>query len=238
MKQKLFIFLLAVLTGTGTLFAQSGTCGTNLTWDLTDGVLTISGTGAMTDYSTSYSNGTPWYSSRTSITSVVINAGVTSIGYGAFAYCSGLTSVTIGNSVTSIGFGAFAYCSGLSSVTIGNSVTSIGNNAFMSCNSLTSVTNYATTPQTIDEYVFGSVNISSCTLNVPAESVESYQAADVWKEFGTIQPIDEEPTPEPEPAAVENVQGGKVQGTKFFRDGQLLIEKNGKIYNALGAEVK
>ena len=41
-----------------------------------------------------------------------------------------------------------------------------------------------------------------------------------------------------EPTGVENVQGNKVQGTKFYRDGQLLIEKNGKIYNALGAEVK
>lgn len=38
--------------------------------------------------------------------------------------------------------------------------------------------------------------------------------------------------------AVENIQGEKVQGSKFFRDGQLLIEKNGKIYNALGAEVR
>ncbi len=40
------------------------------------------------------------------------------------------------------------------------------------------------------------------------------------------------------PTAVENVQTNQVQGTKFFRDGQLLIEKNGKIYNATGAEVR
>lgn len=40
------------------------------------------------------------------------------------------------------------------------------------------------------------------------------------------------------PTAVENVQTNQVQATKFFRDGQLLIEKNGKIYNATGAEVK
>ena len=38
--------------------------------------------------------------------------------------------------------------------------------------------------------------------------------------------------------AVENVQTNHVQATKFFRDGQLLIEKNGKIYNVQGAEVK
>ena len=65
---------------------------------------------------------------------------VTSIGFGAFAGCTGLTSVTIPNSVTSIGVGAFAGCSSLTSVTIPNSVTSIGNQAFYGCTGLTSVT--------------------------------------------------------------------------------------------------
>ena len=41
-----------------------------------------------------------------------------------------------------------------------------------------------------------------------------------------------------ETTGVENVQTNQVQATKFFRDGMLLIEKNGKIYNAQGAEVK
>ena len=43
---------------------------------------------------------------------------------------------------------------------------------------------------------------------------------------------------EPQPTGVENVQTNHVQATKFFRDGQLLIEKNGKIYNAQGVEVE
>ena len=38
--------------------------------------------------------------------------------------------------------------------------------------------------------------------------------------------------------AVENVQTNQVQGSKILRDGQLLIEKNGKIYNVMGAEVR
>ncbi|MBQ4393804.1 MAG: leucine-rich repeat domain-containing protein [Paludibacteraceae bacterium] len=38
--------------------------------------------------------------------------------------------------------------------------------------------------------------------------------------------------------AVENVQTNQVQGSKILRNGQLLIEKNGKIYNVMGAEVK
>ena len=43
---------------------------------------------------------------------------------------------------------------------------------------------------------------------------------------------------EPEPTGVENVQTNPVQATKFFRDGQLLIEKNGKTYTVQGVEVR
>ena len=37
---------------------------------------------------------------------------------------------------------------------------------------------------------------------------------------------------------IEDVQGDEVQGTKILRDGELLIIRNGKTYNALGAEIK
>ena len=135
--RKLFTLFLALAASVGTMFAESGTCGENLTWDLTNGVLTISGTGAMSDYE--FSN-MPWTSLRSSITSVVISNGVTSIGNVAFYDCDKITSVTIGNSVTSIGDYAFSQCTGLTSVTIPSSVTSIGSEAFYDCTGLTSVT--------------------------------------------------------------------------------------------------
>ena len=66
--------------------AANGTCGDNITWSLDEnGLLTISGNGAMSDYST-YPNGAPWYLHREAITAVIIEEGVTRIGKGAF-YC-------------------------------------------------------------------------------------------------------------------------------------------------------
>ncbi len=116
----------------------TGQCGDNVTWSFNSstGALTISGTGAMTDY-TSYSS--PFYNSR-EIKSVTINSGVTSIGDSAFESCTSLTSVTIPDSVTSIGSWVFYNCTSLTSVTIPNSVTSIGFGAFYGCTALTSVT--------------------------------------------------------------------------------------------------
>ena len=117
----------------------SGTCGENLTWTLdSEGTLTISGTGAMTDYSNSDDSQAPWFNS--SIKSAIIESGVTSIGDYAFEGCSSLASVTIPDSVTSIGISAFYRCSSLASVTIPDSVTSIGYCAFYYCSNLTSVT--------------------------------------------------------------------------------------------------
>ena len=120
---------------------DSGECGDdgdNVTWTLdSDGLLTISGTGKMKDYTFNISS--PW--EKTKVNSVVILDGVASIGNYAFFYnCSGLISITIPNSVTSIGEYAFSYCTGLTSITIPDSVTSIGNYAFSWCSSLTSIT--------------------------------------------------------------------------------------------------
>ena len=128
------LFLLAPATLQA---ASSGSCGDKVNWNLDDqGVLTIEGTGAMTDFA-SMSN-IPW--TRSAVTTVVIKEGVTTIGSLAFNNCTNLTSVTIPNTVTSIGGGAIANNAKLTSVDIPNSVTTIGEVAFNSCTGLKSVT--------------------------------------------------------------------------------------------------
>ena len=82
----------------------------------------------------------PWYGCRSSVKSVVIEDGVTSIGNSAFEECRNLTSVVIPKNVKSIGNSAFAECINLSSVVILKNVKSIGNSAFINCYALASVT--------------------------------------------------------------------------------------------------
>lgn len=130
--------MLAIVASVGIMFAESGTCGENLTWNYEDGVLTISGSGDMTDYA--FDNRSPWDGKRLYISSVVIENGVTSIGDYAFYGCHSLTSVIIPEGVTRIGEHGFYYCDKLPSIILPNSLKTIGNEAFYPCEQLTSVT--------------------------------------------------------------------------------------------------
>ena len=113
--------------------ATSGTCGTDLTWAFSGDTLTISGEGAMDNYSTL--SGPPWYALRNSITKVVIEDGVTEIGNSAFADLP-ITTATLGKDVTRIGEAAFMNCNGLESINIPDGVTAIEVGAFAYCYSL------------------------------------------------------------------------------------------------------
>ncbi|MBR4288738.1 MAG: leucine-rich repeat protein, partial [Clostridia bacterium] len=150
-------------------------------WYLNGTELTISGNGPMGDYS--YSTTAPW---GTSITKVIIEGGVTTIGNYAFYNCSSLTSVTIPDRVTAIKDSAFHYCADLASVTIGDSVTSIEEDAFSGCDSLTSIT-IPDSVTTIGRCTFFSCeNLASVTIGDSVTSIGNQafdycsSLADVW----------------------------------------------------------
>lgn len=115
--------------------ASSGSCGNNVTYtyNSSTGELIISGTGAMKDYS-----GTSPFQG-TSIKSVVIERGVTSVGDYAFYNCSNLASVTLPAGITIIGFNAFAECSSLSYIKLPDSLKTIESYAFSRCSNLNNI---------------------------------------------------------------------------------------------------
>lgn len=80
------------------------------------------------------------FSKCSSLASITIPTGVTSIKSYAFSNCNSLANITIPNSVTSIGSNAFSACSSLANITIPNEVKSIGNGAFQYCYSITNFT--------------------------------------------------------------------------------------------------
>ena len=133
----LALILGAVSFTATTASAASGTWG-GLSWTIDSrGILNISGTGEMNAFTSDSTSA--WLNYKSSIKSVLINEGVTSVSAYAFYGCTSLTSAIIGDSVTSIGEDAFYKCTSLRSVTIGDSVTSIGNYAFSGCSSLDAV---------------------------------------------------------------------------------------------------
>ena len=122
---------------TGTIVG-SGTCGANLTWTVDDrGTLTISGTGAMTDWTTP--DNLPWKQLRYDITEIVISDGVKTIGNLAFCGLQNVKSVSVPQGLTSIGNGAFQNCA-MTGINIPSSVTVIGSEAFYGCAYLKSLT--------------------------------------------------------------------------------------------------
>ncbi len=114
---------------------ESGSCGENLNWSLAGGTLTITGSGAMTEYNRN--NPAPWQALRTEIVRLELPKGLTTIGSMAFYECKNLTAVTIPDEVKSIGDFAFTNCEKLQMLDLGNGVETIGESAFSDCYALT-----------------------------------------------------------------------------------------------------
>ena len=175
----------------------SGYCGStsegngeNISWELnSNGLLTVSGTGKMKEFTFSES---PWKNDNrireatisygitnigtfafygcTSLVSVEIPDSVVTIGQDSFEGCVSLDSIVIPDSVTSIGISAFQGCTGLTSITIPGSVTGIGTRAFEGCTGLTSIT-IPDSVTSIGRMAFGDcINITSLIIDVDPNS--------------------------------------------------------------------
>lgn len=160
----------------------TGTCGTDVNWSLEDGVLTISGTGAMTSYS--LASNVPWYGIRTAINKLVVEESITKVGKYALQNATNLTS---------------AY--------LPSTITAMDDYVFNGCTSLAYIVSAATTPPTIPGHQVGQYGNESGTFTsvptsaliyVPSGSESAYSTASTdpssasstgWKRFSTFLPF-------------------------------------------------
>lgn len=193
------LLLAAALLCTPAAAAQSGSCGQGLQWQLSGGVLRITGTGALPSYTDN--SMPPWYGSAGSITTVIVGSGVTAIGDLAFYGCTALTAVRLPDSVTAIGAAAFKDCSALGSIALPPALLSIGEAAFENCEKLGSITLPAGL-RSIGDFAFyrcteltsvvvpaslqqlGKVSFAYCTSLVRAEVNGSLTALPDWTFYG------------------------------------------------------
>lgn len=108
--------------------------GDNITWTYDAGTLRFSGKGDMNNIlNGSRGERAPWYNSdyRDSITNIVIEEGITSVGSWAFISLVNVTTVTIPSTVTVIQPHAFQNCQGIKCMNLPNGLTAIGTNAFL-----------------------------------------------------------------------------------------------------------
>ncbi len=146
----------------------SGTCGDSLTWtfDPSDGLLVISGTGEMTNWEGLTAQNRPWHNFRDQIKKVTVEEGVTALGSCAFLNCGNLTEVEIASTVRSFGDGrgnVFSGCSSLTSVDIPDGITQLPSALFNQCTSL----QYVTIPDsvtTIRDYAFRNTALEKVTI--------------------------------------------------------------------------
>lgn len=169
---------------------KTGSCGAGLTYAYTPKTktLTISGTGDMSDYT---SSDQPWHDFY--IEGVVVEEGCTSIGSNAFNNLQYVTEVELPSTLTNIGNKAFAG-SFITELRLPENVKSIGNSSFADCkhlkkvylnDNLEEIGDYAfygtviknssfTTPKElrqVGDYAFSGWTIGTLTLNDKLESI-------------------------------------------------------------------
>ena len=159
---------------TPTTYIAQGTCGDNLTWELSnEGTLTISGTGDMYDYHNTQNY--PWKDYISSIKKVIIEDGVETIGKCAFYNCQSLTEVSLANTILKINAYAFDSCNALTTINLHNNITEIGEGAFKNCTSLTGI-NIPNKLKYINDDTFDSCT-SLKSIKIPNSVTRIYEQA-------------------------------------------------------------
>ncbi len=140
--------------------ATSGKYSDNAKWSLTNGVLTISGTGII-----SYGGD---YPKEDDIKEIIIESGITAIeGSWFFSGCKNLKKVTIPGTIKEIPLLTFSQCFSLETAIISDGVEVIGEGAFSGCGNLKNVTIPESCTKIEDRAFSGCANLKK--ISIPAK---------------------------------------------------------------------
>ncbi len=114
---------------------EYGQCGEDMTWEYSEGILTITGNGPMDDFP----DGPQWAQYKDVITEVKLVGSISTIGANAFTDYDNLISVSFGNALQEIGVAAFMNCDGLTSITLPDTFRRFGEDSFRSCSNLNAI---------------------------------------------------------------------------------------------------
>lgn len=137
MKSKLLLLVTALMLFVGTVAYAQNECGDNVVWSIDNGVLTVSGSGEMNNYTKN--EPAPWKKNASDIKKLKIGDGVTRIGNWSFSELTALSEVEMPNSLTAVGERAFYGCMSLKRLDIPNSVATIESGAFNGCVNVTRI---------------------------------------------------------------------------------------------------
>ena len=155
----------------------SGSCGESMTYSLnvSTGVLTLSGSGEMTDYAPD--SPAPWTCLASTITEISFGADVTDIGDYALTGCTKLEYLYLPESIQSVGANSFEGCTGLVYLEIPDGVSFIGEEAFDGCDNLSQAVFLGDAP-VLQDNVFGEAAVE---VSYPETSANSFVRA--WNKF-------------------------------------------------------
>ena len=146
----------------------------------------------------------------------------------AFYQCKGLTELVFNDGLQTIEEKAFAHCTGLKTLSLPASMAVFGEMAFQGCTGLETIYCYAEEAPEVNDNTFLNVPRENVTVYVPKGSFLNYRS-NGWFGFNIIEMGEQ---------GIESIQYSEFRIQKVIKNGQLFIEKNGKTYNAQGAEMK
>lgn len=135
----------------------------------------------------------------TALSNIQVSKSLKSVGNFSFYRCEELTSINLGESLISVGESSFSNCVNLTSITLPATITAIGDRVLFGCDKLQSINCSAVTPPTLGNNAFDTykiVNIGDnqdrydiaaigASINVPAESVDTYKSAVGWSNYAS-----------------------------------------------------